>query len=68
VVEHVVCLSALGAPSALLGPLVPEGHGVVPYEHRGHAGTVAPTVPYRVEDLADDVLVALKEAGVSGGL
>jgi 3-oxoadipate enol-lactonase len=38
---------------------------VLRYDHRGHGGSPAPAGPYRIDDLADDVLELLDSLGLA---
>jgi 3-oxoadipate enol-lactonase len=38
---------------------------VIAYDHRGHGGSPAPSGPYSIEDLADDVIGLLDDYGVA---
>jgi 3-oxoadipate enol-lactonase len=63
----VVLLSnSLGATRAMWDPQVPvlaERYRVVTYDTRGHGLSPAPSGPYTLDDLVDDVLALLDEVG-----
>ncbi|MFI9009068.1 3-oxoadipate enol-lactonase [Actinosynnema sp. NPDC053489] len=46
-------------------PLLHRRFRVLRYDHRGHGGSAAPPGPYRVDDLADDVLELLDTLGLA---
>jgi 3-oxoadipate enol-lactonase len=63
----VVLSNSLGATRAMWDPQVPalaERFRVVTYDGRGHGGSPAPTGPYSIDDLVDDVLALLDRLGV----
>jgi 3-oxoadipate enol-lactonase / 4-carboxymuconolactone decarboxylase len=57
-----VLANSLGTTAAMWDRQMPSWTGrfrVLRFEHRGHGGTPAPAGPYRMEDLADDVIELL---------
>jgi 3-oxoadipate enol-lactonase len=62
----VVLSNSLGATRAMWDPQVPalaERFRVVTYDTRGHGESPAPTGPYTLDDLVDDVVAVLDEVG-----
>ncbi|NUT47233.1 MAG: 3-oxoadipate enol-lactonase [Saccharothrix sp.] len=63
----VVLGNSLGTTTTLWDRQLPVLHRrfrVLRYDHRGHGGSAAPGGPYRVDDLADDVLELLDALGL----
>ncbi|MFD1146658.1 3-oxoadipate enol-lactonase [Saccharothrix hoggarensis] len=63
----VVLGNSLGTTTALWErqlPALHRGFRVLRYDHRGHGGTPAAPGPYRIDDLADDVLELLDALGL----
>ncbi|WP_158850824.1 3-oxoadipate enol-lactonase [Saccharothrix deserti] len=64
----VVLGSSLGTTTAMWERQLPVLHRrfrVLRYDHRGHGGSPAPAGPYRIDDLADDVLELLDALGLA---
>ncbi|MBB5801671.1 3-oxoadipate enol-lactonase [Saccharothrix ecbatanensis] len=64
----VVLGNSLGTTTALWERQLPVLHQrfrVLRYDHRGHGGSPAPAGPYRIDDLADDVLELLDALGLA---
>lgn len=60
--------NSLGTTTALWDAQLPalvRHHRVLRYDHRGHGGTPAAPGPYRLDDLADDVLELLDTLGLA---
>ncbi|PPK66395.1 3-oxoadipate enol-lactonase/4-carboxymuconolactone decarboxylase [Actinokineospora auranticolor] len=49
---------------AQVDPLVDAGYRVIRYDHRGHGSSPVPPGPYRLADIAGDVLALLDHLGV----
>ncbi len=63
----VVFASSLGTTHAMWDPQAAALSGeyrVLRFDHRGHGGSPAPPGPYRIDDLAGDVLALLDELGI----
>ena len=64
----VVLSNSLGATRGMWDPQVPalaERYRVVTYDTRGHGDSPAPSGPYTLDDLTDDVVALLDEVGAS---
>ena len=62
----VVLSNSLGATRGMWDPQVPalaERYRVVTYDTRGHGESPAPTGPYSIDDLTDDLVALLDEVG-----
>jgi 3-oxoadipate enol-lactonase len=62
----VVLSNSLGATGAMWDPQVPglaERYRVVTYDARGHGESPAPSGPYTLDDLTDDLVALLDEVG-----
>jgi 3-oxoadipate enol-lactonase len=62
----VVLSNSLGATRTMWGPQVPalaERYRVLTYDTRGHGDSPAPAGPYVLDDLVDDVVALLDDAG-----
>jgi 3-oxoadipate enol-lactonase len=65
---HVVLSNSLGAARGMWDPQVPplaERYRVVTYDTRGHGKSPAPSGPYSLDDLVDDVVALLDEVGAA---
>ncbi|MGD9995921.1 MAG: 3-oxoadipate enol-lactonase [Ilumatobacteraceae bacterium] len=63
----IVLMHSLGANGAMWAPQVPAfgaNHRVVTLDTRGHRESDAPPGPYRLDELATDVLAVADEAGI----
>jgi 3-oxoadipate enol-lactonase / 4-carboxymuconolactone decarboxylase len=61
-----VLANSLGTTGAMWEPQMAAWtarYRVLRFEHRGHGGTAAPAGPYRMDDLADDVIELLDHLG-----
>ncbi|MEU4743269.1 3-oxoadipate enol-lactonase [Actinosynnema sp. NPDC023658] len=64
----VVLGNSLGTTTGLWDrqlPALRRRFRVLRYDHRGHGGSAAPPGPYRIDDLADDVLELLDALGIA---
>ncbi|MFE2757480.1 3-oxoadipate enol-lactonase [Actinosynnema sp. NPDC059335] len=64
----VVLGNSLGTTTAMWErqlPVLERRFRVLRYDHRGHGGSPAPAGPYRIDDLADDVLELLDALGLA---
>ncbi|MEU4443328.1 3-oxoadipate enol-lactonase [Actinosynnema sp. NPDC050801] len=64
----VVLGNSLGTTTAMWErqlPVLQRRFRVLRYDHRGHGGSPAPDGPYRIDDLADDVLELLDALGLA---
>ena len=64
----VLLVPPFGARMSVWEPQMPEltrNHRVLRIDHRGHGGSAAPPGPYRIEDLALDLLSVLDTEGIT---
>lgn len=64
----VLLVPPFGARMSVWEPQMPEltrSHRVLRIDHRGHGGSAAPPGPYRIEDLALDLLSVLDAEGIT---